>query len=112
VGGVAAVGGCLLLSVLDLGKVAGPSGPFMAAPDTFSIVIEGHGGHAAIPHHTVDPVAIAANVVVALQTVVSRETDANEPVVVSVTRIAGGSADNIIPESVELGGTVRTVNPD
>jgi len=110
--GVDAVVGCHLLSVLDVGKVAVPSGPFMAAPDTFAIVIEGRGGHAAIPHETVDPVAIAAQVVVALQTVVSRETDPNERVVVTVTRIAGGSADNIIPESVELGGTVRTFNTD
>jgi amidohydrolase len=84
----------------------------MAAPDTFAIVIEGRGGHAAIPYETVDPVVIAAQVVLGLQSIVSRETDANERVVVSITRIAGGSADNIIPESVELGGTVRTFNTE
>jgi amidohydrolase len=104
--------GCHLLSVLDVGKVAVPTGPFMAAPDTFTIVIQGRGGHAAIPYETVDPVVIAAQVVLGLQSIVSRETDANERVVVSVTRIAGGSADNIIPESVELGGTVRTFNTE
>jgi amidohydrolase len=84
----------------------------MAAPDTFSIVIEGRGGHAAFPQEAVDPIAVAAHVVVALQTVVSRETDPNERVVVTVSRIAGGTADNIIPESVELGGTVRTFSTD
>jgi amidohydrolase len=80
----------------------------MAAPDTFTIVVEGRGGHAAFPQECVDPIAVAAQVVVGLQYVVARETDANEPVVVTVSRIAGGTADNIIPESVELGGTVRT----
>ncbi len=106
--GVDAVVGCHLLSVLDLGTVAVPTGPFMAAPDTFAIVVEGRGGHAAFPQECVDPIAVAAQVVVGLQYVVARETDPNEPVVVTVSRIAGGTADNIIPESVELGGTVRT----
>jgi amidohydrolase len=106
--GVDAVVGCHLITPLDVGKVGVPSGPFMAAPDTFSVVIEGRGGHAAFPHESVDPIAIAAQVVVALQHVVARETDPNERVVVTVSRIAGGSADNIIPETVQLGGTVRT----
>lgn len=110
--GVDAVVGCHLLSVLDLGKVAVPSGPFMAAPDTFAIVIEGRGGHAAFPQEAVDPIVVAAEVVVALQTVVSRETDPNERVVVTVSRIAGGTADNIIPGAVELGGTVRTFSTE
>jgi amidohydrolase len=106
--GVDAVVGCHLISELELGKVAVPTGPFMASPDTFSIVVEGRGGHAAFPHESVDPVAIAAQVVLGLQFVVARETDPNEPVVVTVARIAGGSAYNIIPESVALEGTVRT----
>jgi amidohydrolase len=106
--GVDAVVGCHLLSVLDVGTVAVPTGPFMAAPDTFAIVVEGRGGHAAFPQECVDPIAVAAQVVVGLQHVVARETDPNERVVVTVSRIAGGTADNIIPESVELGGTVRT----
>ena len=84
----------------------------MASPDTFSIVIQGRGGHAAFPHESVDPIPIAAEVVLALQHVVARETDPNERVVVTVARIAGGSADNIISESVELGGTVRTFSPE
>jgi amidohydrolase len=110
--GVDAVVGCHLISPLDVGKVAVSSGPFMASPDTFSIAIEGHGGHAAFPHESVDPIPIAAEVVLGLQHVVARETDPNERVVVTVARIAGGSADNIITESVELGGTVRTFSPE
>ena len=106
--GVDAVVGCHLISPLDVGKIAVSSGPFMASPDTFSIVIEGRGGHAAFPHESVDPIAIAAEVVLSLQQIVARETDPNERVVVTVARIAGGSADNIIPQTVELGGTVRT----
>ena len=109
---VDAIVGCHLITPLDVGKVGVPSGPFMASPDTFSIVIEGRGGHAAFPHESVDPIAIAAQVVVALQHVVARETDPNERVVVTVSRISGGTADNIIPESVELGGTVRTFNTE
>ena len=111
-GGVDFVVGCHLVTSLELGAVAVPVGPFMAAPDTFSIVVEGRGGHAAAPHDTVDPVAIAAQLVTNLQHVVARETDAGERVVVSVTRIAGGSADNVVPESVELGGTVRTFSTE
>jgi amidohydrolase len=110
--GVDFVVGCHLISDLEVGKVAVPSGPFMAAPDTFAIVIEGRGGHAAFPHETVDPVVVAAHVILGLQSVVSRETDPNERVVVTVSRIAGGSADNIIPGSVELGGTVRTFSTE
>ncbi|MDQ3894752.1 MAG: amidohydrolase [Actinomycetota bacterium] len=110
--GVDFVVGCHLVTSLELGAVAVPVGPFMAAPDTFSIVVEGRGGHAAAPHDTVDPVAIAAQLVTNLQHVVARETDAGERVVVSVTRIAGGSADNVVPESVELGGTVRTFSTE
>ncbi len=110
--GADAVVGCHLITILDVGRIAVPSGPFMASPDTFSVVIEGRGGHAAIPHVTVDPIAVAAQVVVSLQHVVSRETDPNERVVVTVGQIAGGSADNIIPASVELGGTVRTFTPE
>jgi amidohydrolase len=110
--GVDFVLGCHLISDLDVGRVAVPRGPFMAAPDTFGIVIQGRGGHAAFPHETVDPVTIAAHVVLGLQSVVSRETDPNERVVVTVSRIAGGSADNIIPGAVELGGTVRTFSTE
>ena len=80
----------------------------MAAADTFEIEIRGSGGHGGFPHQTVDPVAVAAQVVTNLQHLVSRETDPLESVVVSVTRIAGGTMNNVIPEVVSLAGTVRT----
>ena len=79
----------------------------MTASDTFAIEVQGQGGHAGSPHETVDAVAVAAQVVTNLQQVVSRPIDPIENAVVSVTRIPGGTADNVMPETVELGGTVR-----
>ncbi|HET9683157.1 MAG TPA: amidohydrolase [Gemmatimonadaceae bacterium] len=96
---------------LPFGQVGVKAGALMASPDTFRIVIEGAGGHAAMPQLTVDSVAIAAQVVTNLQHVVSRAVDPLASAVVSVTRIAGGTAANVIPGSVELEGTVRTFDP-
>jgi amidohydrolase len=106
--GVDAVIGCHLLSDMEVGTIAALEGACTAAADVFSVRILGRGGHAAFPHTAVDPIAVAAQAVSSLQFVVARDTPPLEPVVVSVTRIAGGTADNVIPESVELGGTVRT----
>ncbi len=106
--GVDAVVGCHLFALLEAGTVGVPEGPFMAAPDTFALTVRGRGGHAAMPHTSVDPIATAAQIVSGLQHVVSRETSPIERAVVSVTKIHGGTADNVIPETVELGGTVRT----
>ena len=105
--GVDLVVGAHLISRLDVGKVGIGAGPRMACGDTFAIEVTGSAGHAAFPHTSIDPVAVAAELVVNLQHVVSRGTNPLESVVVSVTRIHGGTADNVIPESVELGGTVR-----
>ena len=106
--GVDAVLGCHLMSDMDVGTVAVLDGACTAAADVFSVRILGRGGHAAFPHVAVDPIAAAAQSVSSLQHLVARETPPLESVVVSVTRISGGAADNVIPESVELGGTVRT----
>ncbi len=106
--GVDAVVGCHLISDLEVGAVAAIEGPCTAAADVFTVRVRGRGGHAAFPHVVVDPIAAAAQVVSSLQQVVSRETPPLESVVLSVTRIAGGTAYNVIPESVEFGGTVRT----
>jgi amidohydrolase len=92
----------------EVGKIGCPVGPMAAAADTFSAQVRGRGGHAAAPHRTVDPIAVAAQVVTNLQQLVSRGVDPIESAVVSVTRFHAGTADNIIPEVVELGGTVRT----
>ena len=80
----------------------------MAAVDWFQVRIRGKGGHAAYPHDARDPVVIAAQVVTALQTLVSRRTDPRDSVVVTVGRLAAGTAFNIIPEEAVLEGTVRT----
>ena len=85
-------------------------GGIMAATDEFQIVIEGRGGHAALPHNTIDPVMIAAQLVTALQTIVSRNVDPMRSAVLSVTMIQAGDAFNVIPRSVKLTGTVRTLD--
>jgi amidohydrolase len=110
--GVDAVVGCHLMSDMDVGKIAVLDGACTATADVFSVRVLGRGGHAAFPHMAVDPIAAAAQLVSSLQHVVARESPPLESVVVSVTRIAGGTASNVIPESVELGGTVRTYSEE
>src|SRR5690349_18202901 len=87
-------------------------GPTMASADFITIDIEGVGGHAARPNFTVDPVLVAAQTIVAMQSVVSRNVDPLKSAVVSVTVVEAGTADNIIPQSVRLRGTVRTLAED
>ncbi|WP_241156815.1 M20 family metallopeptidase [Bacillus sp. FJAT-42376] len=108
--GVDFVIGTHLWSPLETGKIGIVYGPMMAAPDTFKVRVIGKGGHAGLPHETVDSIAIAAQIISSLQQIVSRVTDASEQLVLSVTQISGGSADNVIPGSVEFGGTVRSFN--
>jgi hippurate hydrolase len=95
---------------LPFGTVATKAGPIMAAADAFEMEVRGTGGHGAMPHLSADAVVIAAHVVAALQTVVSREVDPVEPAVLTVGEIGAGTAFNIIPETARLGGTVRTLN--
>jgi hippurate hydrolase len=96
-----------------LGSFAIRPGPFFAATDQFDITIEGQGGHAAKPHETVDSVVVAAHVVMALQTIVSRNADPVDQAVVSVTSLESSSkAFNVIAESVHLKGTIRTLTPE
>ena len=109
--GVDLVIGTHLWSPMETGKIGVVYGPMMAAPDMFSIRIQGKGGHAAMPHQTVDSIAIGAQVVTNLQHIVSRNTDPLDNLVVSVTKFIGGTAHNIIPGSVEIGGTVRSFDP-
>ncbi len=103
------VAGVHLLSGLGTGKLSVVPGAVTAAADLFVVDILGRGGHGAFPHETIDPVAIAAQVITSLQHLVSRETDPFDSVVVSVTTVSGGTARNVIPESVRIGGTVRTL---
>ncbi len=110
VDGADLVTGVHLLSGLETGKVSAVPGAVMAAADLFTLEIVGRGGHGANPHETVDPVAVAAQVITNLQQIVARETDPFDSVVVSVTTLTAGSARNVIPGSVRLGGTVRTLS--
>lgn len=108
--GVDAVIGTHLWSPLEVGKIGIVYGPMMASPDTFYITIKGKGGHAGLPHDSTDNVAISAQVITNLQHIVSRNTDAAEQLVISVSQINGGSAHNILPEEVKMVGTVRSFN--
>ncbi|WEX79679.1 M20 family metallopeptidase (plasmid) [Sinorhizobium numidicum] len=96
---------------LEIGRFATSPGIVAAALDEFDIHVRGKGGHAASPHRTIDPVVIAAHVVVGLQTLVSRRADPLEALVISVTKLNVGHAYNIIPESAQISGTIRTLSP-
>jgi hippurate hydrolase len=82
----------------------------MASTDELHITIHGKGGHAALPHQTIDPISIAAQVVTALQQVVSRKANPVSPSVLSFGMISGGNVNNVIPDKVELAGTLRTMD--
>ena len=94
---------------IPVGHFAIRPGPIMASTAEFTIDITGRGGHAAQPHRGVDPVVIGSQLVLALQTIASRTIDPIESVVVTVTKFHGGDAYNVIPETVQLAGTVRTL---
>ncbi len=99
--------GLHLWNSLPVGKVGMADGPIMAGALTFNIMIRGRGGHAASPHQTIDPVVCAAQIVSALQTIVSRSADPFDSAVISVTQIDAGEAYNVIPQMAELKGTIR-----
>jgi len=94
------------------GTVATKVGEFMASPDEIDIVITGKGGHAARAHEAVDPIVLASQFISAAQTIVSRSVDPTESAVVTIGKIEGGTAHNIIPEQVKLFGTVRTFSSE
>lgn len=108
----AAIFGLHVLPTLDAGTIGLNSGATMASSDRFTITITGKKTHGAYPHSGVDPVPIAAQVVMALQTIPSRQIDAQQPTVVSVGIINGGNRFNIIADQVTLTGTVRTLSAD
>ena len=96
---------------LPAGDIAVADGPVMASTDRFELTIRGRGGHAAMPHQADDVVVAGAALVQALQTLVSRRRDPLDPAVLSICRFVAGTADNVLPESAVLGGTVRTLDP-
>ncbi|WP_242222398.1 M20 family metallopeptidase [Bacillus cereus group sp. BfR-BA-01380] len=107
--GVDCIIGAHLWSPLEVGKVGVISGPAMAAPDAFSITIIGKGGHAGIPHETIDSIAIGTQIVSQLQQIVSRLTNPLDSLVLSVTQFHAGTTHNVIPDSATIGGTVRSL---
>lgn len=92
---------------MPVGTFAMKSGPIMASFDIFNLKIIGKGGHAAMPHTAIDPIIIGTKIVDAYQSIVSRYIDPQEPVVLSVTQFHGGDAYNVIPNEIEMKGTVR-----
>ena len=106
--GVDAVFGLHLWQGMPTGTVGSVAGPMMAQSDNFRITVRGKGGHGSMPHTTVDPIVAAAEIVTALQSVVSRSVDPLMPAVLSFGTIHGGTVYNIIPNEVKLTGTVRT----
>ena len=94
------------------GQVAGRAGAMLAAADQFDITVTGRGGHASLPHDTRDPVPAAAEIVLALQAMVTRRFAAAEACVVTVTRMDAGSAHNVIANEARLRGTIRTLSPE
>ena len=97
---------------LEVGHFAVRQGPIMAAFDRFTVHIQGKGAHAALPHTGVDPIVVGAQLVTAWQSLVSRATDPIDSVVLSVTKFHGGDAYNVIPDRIELGGTIRSFRAD
>ena len=93
---------------LEAGHFGIAAGPIMAAADTFDLIINGKGGHAAMPHQCIDPIIVASQVLTALQSISSRNTHPVDSLVISVTQIHAGDAYNIIPDTVKMHGTVRT----
>ncbi len=96
---------------LGIGQIATRAGPLLAAADRYDIRINGRGAHAAHPHMGTDPIVIASQIVLALQGIVSRNVDPIDSAVVTVGFMKGGSAYNVIPQEMHLGGTVRTTTP-
>ena len=92
------------------GSVGTRPGPLLASADVFTVTVTGRGGHASMPHHAVDPVPIACEMVGAFQTMVTRKVDAFRPAVVTVAKIRAGTTNNVIPEEAVMVGTIRSVS--
>jgi amidohydrolase len=97
---------------VELGSVELSAGPTMASTDRWALTVHGVGAHAAFPHKGVDPIVVAAHIVTALQTIVSRTIDPLDSAVVTVAKFHAGTAANIIPERAELEGTMRALNAE
>jgi len=92
------------------GMLSSKAGPLLASADVIKIEVHGRGGHASMPHQALDPIPIACEIVTALQTLVTRQIDAFDPVVVTIAQIEAGSTNNVIPETARMVGTIRSVS--
>ena len=110
--GVDSIFGLHVWANLPSGNIAISPGPVLANVDLFRVVIKGKGGHGASPHETVDPIVASSYIISSLQSIVSRNVDPMKSAVITVGKINGGTAFNIIPENVEFEGTVRTFDED
>lgn len=99
-------------SSVPCGSIAASPGHFMASPGAFELTIRGSGGHAGLPHRSVDPVVCAAYVLTTLQTIISRNVPPDKAGVLSIGQIHGGTRGNIIPDTVQISGTVRAFEPE
>lgn len=97
---------------IEVGKIGLKKGVVNAASNPFTIKIKGKGGHGAHPEDTVDPIVIASNIILSLQTIISREIPPTDPAVITVGSIHGGTAQNIIPEEVTISGIIRTMRSE
>jgi len=108
---VESIFGLHLITKINPDQIAFRTGPFFAAADSFTIQVKGRGGHGALPHQTIDPIPVAAHIVLGLENLIAREVSAKEPAVLTIGQIAAGTKHNIIPSLAEMHGTLRTVNP-
>jgi amidohydrolase len=109
--GVAAVMALHVHAGLPVGEISLEAGPTSAGVDTFWVTISGQGAHGAYPHKGLDPIHLSAHVILALHGIVSRRLDPFDPAVITVGSVHGGQASNVIPEAVELAGTIRYRDP-
>lgn len=108
--GVGEIFGLHVTPQLPVGVIGTRPGPLMASMDRFELAVTGRGGHGAMPHLTHDPIPVAAEIILALQTIVGRRIDPLEPAVVSVCQIAAGDAFNVIPQECHMAGTARSLS--
>jgi amidohydrolase len=100
-----------VISTFASGGIQVRPGPTMAAADQWRMTVHGRGGHASMPHAAADPIPVAAEIVLALQSMVTRRVDVFDPAVVTVAHLEAGSTNNVIPDSAFLEGTIRTLSP-
>src|SRR5579864_8445531 len=98
--------------VVKAGAIMGKPGPILASADTWTIRVKGRGGHASMPHHAVDPIPVAFEIGLALNAMVTRRIDVFDPVVVTCAKVSAGTANNVIPETAEMAGTLRATSEE